>query len=215
MDITTKSLVAQTSQMLSWLEGYGFKYFKSYEHYRRKNENGYSYIAINSITHNGTNYHLAFYISVRIDRIEEEIKKLYGEDMKLNHYSRTIWSFTVNIGPGSPHWDYPIRGGWEISCLQGLETKKDSINEFINDLALPYVTEHMDPLAIRDTLIHKDGHSQTLYPYEQILAIDLLFGTKEQVVQDIDFLKCRYKTYAKKPMARLNKYIELVSRRLE
>jgi len=55
------------------------------------------------VTHAGGVYHLAFYVGVRHDAVDTEIRKVLGLEEKLDHYTRTIWVYTLNIGPRSPH----------------------------------------------------------------------------------------------------------------
>src|SRR5678815_3961879 len=96
--LTTESLSAAAAESLSWLSDHGFRYFKSYGHFRRKNKNGFSYVTINSVTHNRIAYHLAFYLGVQVTEVEAWILRLMGESRQVSHHDRTIWNYTVNIG---------------------------------------------------------------------------------------------------------------------
>ncbi len=83
--LTTKSLSAAVADTLAWLSDHGFRYFKSYNHFRRRNKNGFCYIMIDSFTRNRVVYHLAFYLGVRISEVESWILKLMGNNRKVNH----------------------------------------------------------------------------------------------------------------------------------
>jgi hypothetical protein len=205
--LTTQSLSATAVQSLSWLGDHGFRYFKSHDHFRRKNQNGFSYITINSITHDRIGYHLAFYLGVQITEVEAWVLKLMSETREVSHYDRTIWNYTVNIGPSSPHWQFPIRGTWTLAALEEFDGISTEMCGFVRELALPFVDQHQDPLALRRTLIETPGHATNIWPYRQILAIDRLYGSSEQVQADIALLDKRYECYAPKPRQEFDEYV--------
>jgi hypothetical protein len=205
--LTTQNLSAVTAESLAWLDEYGFRYFKSYEHFRRKNKNGFSSIAINSVTHNRVAYHLAFYLGVQITEVEAWILKLMGQTRETNHYDRTIWNYTVNIGQTSPHWQFPIRGTWTLESMEEFAGITNEVSQFIKELAIPFVDQHQDPLALRRTLIENSGHATNPWPYRQILAIDCLYGSSEQIQTDIALLDKRYERYAPRPRQEFDEFV--------
>src|SRR5678815_407891 len=207
--LTTENLSIAASEALSWLTDHGFRYFKSFDHFRRKNDNGVAYSTINAVTHNRQNYHLAFYLGVRITEIEAWLHQIQGLSPKIGHYDRSIWNYTVNIGPGSPHWNSPICGTWTLRDLSEFSIVSSEVCDFIRDLALPFVTAHGDPITLRGTLVDQPGHAQNLYPYQQILAIDHLYGSFEQSEADIAMLAERYRRYAAEPRAQFHEFVRL------
>ena len=209
--LTTQSLSAAAADSLSWLGDHGFRYFKSYDHFRRKNDNGFSYITINSVTHDRRAYHLAFYIGVQITEVETWVLRLIGETRDVTHYDRSIWNYTVNIGPTSPHCRrFPVRGTWTITTLAEFQGFAAEVSEFVRNLALPFVDEHRDPLAIRRTLVETPGHATNIWPYRPLLAIDCLYGSPEQTETDIVLLDQRYARYAPRPRQEFDEFISRV-----
>lgn len=213
--LSTESLTDVTAARLTWLVDHGFKYFKSYNHFRRKNNNGYSYVHINSVTHNRTAYHLAFYLGVQITDVETCILELMGDTRNIDHYDRTIWNYTVNIGPSSPHWSYPIQGRWTLGSLDEFDGLKAEVNAFVRDLSLPFVTEHQNPVLIRRTLIESPGHASNIWPYRSILAIDYLIGSASQLEEDIAILDKRYEHYAAGPREEFDDFVKRVRAKIE
>jgi hypothetical protein len=192
MKLTTKSLAVEAEQLLAHLLLGDFRYFKSYHHFRKQFFGGLSYLSIDTFTHNQSIYHLAFYLGVRIDNLETLIKSLWGDDRKLSHDDRSIWCYTVNIGPSSPHWAFPIFGLWTFQSLDDFSENKDSIRTFVQELAIPYLLAHERPEAIRETLLKYPGHAQNIYPYEQILTLDLMGGENINLESDLALLEERY-----------------------
>ena len=158
--LTTKSLSESVADSLSWLNGYDFRYLKSYEQFCRKNSNGFSYIRINSVTNNRINYYLAFYLGVQITEVESWLLNLEGRTRKVNHNDCTIWNYTVNIGPDNHRWKSPLRGTWTLNSHEELDNLSIEISSFIRDIALPFVRDHQDPYAVRRTLIETPGMRQ-------------------------------------------------------
>jgi hypothetical protein len=192
MMLTTESLADATRELLQSSLPSSFRYYRSFTHFRRKLSGGLSYLTINTETHDRATYHLAFYLGVRHDEVEARIRRILQLDPKLNHYARTIWCYTVNIGPGSPHWDYPIRGSWDFTDLVGLSQAAGEISEFVAELAVPYLRDHEDLSAVRRTLMESPGRAQNPEPYRQILMIDRILGDDAQSVQDLCALESRY-----------------------
>lgn len=191
MQLTTEALTQAAREIVARQLPESFRYYKSFAHFRHPFPGGCSYITINAVTHDRSFYHLAFYLAVRHDAVESLIRTIRGRDTKLDHYSRSIWCYTVNIGPTSPHWYYPIPGWWTFQQDADFEAASADVATFINDLALPYVNKHQDPRAIRQTLLEEPGHAQNMAPYEQVLAIDRLFGEEERADADLTLLDRR------------------------
>jgi hypothetical protein len=208
--LTTQSLSAAAVQSLSWLTEHGFRYYKSYDHFRRKHKNGFSYITINSVTHNRAAYHLAFYLGVQITEVEDWVLKLVGQTRAVSHHDRTIWNYTVNIGPSSPHWQFPIRGTWTLTALEEFDGISPEVCTFVRDLALPFLDENQDALALRRTLLESPGHATNIWPYRQILAIDCLYGSRGQTEADIAHLEKRYERYAPMPRKEFEEFVSAV-----
>ena len=121
--------------MLSCLSGYGIRYLKSQAQFRRKNKSSFSYITMNSVAHTRIAYHLAFYLGVQITEMETEVLRLVGEKREVIHHDRTTWNYTVNIGPTSPHWQYPVRDTWTIAAPGDLDQIASEMSGFVRELA--------------------------------------------------------------------------------
>jgi hypothetical protein len=172
-----------------------------------EDDNGFSYITINTVTHDRTNYHLAFNIGVQITEVETWVLRLLGQTRDVTHYDRSIWNYTVNIGPTSPHWQFPIRGSWTITSLAEFPRFVAEVSGFVKDLALPFVDEHRDPSAIRRTLIDSPGHATNIWPYRPLLAIDCLYGSLEQTEADLGLLEQRYACLAPRPRKEFDEFV--------
>ena len=125
--LTTKSLTDWTRDLLQPALPSEFRFFKSFGHFRKVFEGGVSYLGIDAVTHGRGWYHLAFYLGVRHDALERQIRDLLGLDPKLGHYDRSIRCYTVNIGPDSPHWRYAIRGSWSFAVVEELPAAASAI----------------------------------------------------------------------------------------
>jgi hypothetical protein len=186
------SVKNSAKELLGFLEDDGFSYSKTLYEFRKKHPSGFSYITLNAVTHDRRTYGLAFYLAVQITDVEKKKKELIGTEGKVGHFDRTIWCYTVNIGPGSPHWDYPIRGNWYFTDEKGLRDVAAQIESFTRDLSIPYVERHVDPQEIRSTLLTQKGHAQNLRPFQEILTIDLLYNGREQLHADVELLRTKY-----------------------
>jgi hypothetical protein len=205
--LTTESLTEEAAASLGWLSQHGFKYFKSFQHFRKNNENGFSYIHLNAVTHNRSAYHLAFYIGVQITEVEKAILRIRGESRKVSHHDRTIWNYTVNIGPESHHWKFPIPGTWTGYSSEDFTAVAPEISRFIAELGLPFVAENSAPEKLRNLLIDKPGHATNIYPYRSILGIDHLFGTDQQLKEDIALLDRRYAGFGPHPRREFDEFV--------
>jgi hypothetical protein len=133
-----------------------------------------------------------------------------GDTRKVSHHDQTIWNYTVNIGPTSPHWQFPIRGTWTLGTLEEFDGVSMEISRFVQELALPFLDEHQDPLALRRTLVETPGHATNIWPYRQILAIDRLYGSLAQTESDIALLDRRYARYAQKPRQEFDEFVSAI-----
>jgi hypothetical protein len=157
-----------------------------------------------------------------VDEIQNKIAALYEKystvkkrrSSKLDSNSKSIWCYTVNIGPESPHWNYPIRGSWYFQDITEYLSREDEVSSFVHDLAVPYITSNIEPLFLRDTLLEKPGQSQNLFPYEEILAIDMLYEDRERTIQDISVLRDRFSKYEDQPKHRFEYFVSLVEKEL-
>ncbi|MBI3861996.1 MAG: hypothetical protein HY290_08875 [Planctomycetia bacterium] len=194
--------------MLSWLGEYGFEYLKSHNEFRRTNKHAVSHIRISATTRNRSVYSLAFHLSVQIKEVEAWLLNLKGEKRKLKRRDQTIWNFTMNIGPGSPHWTCPMEGTWLFSSREDFDERSPDISAFVEKLALPFVIENQNPHIIRRTLIETPGRAQSLWPYESVLAIDYLYGSQSQAEADIDLLEKRYSGHIPRFRQRFHDFVQ-------
>jgi hypothetical protein len=110
MPTSTDSIIATIVDPLGFLADADFRYFKSYRHFRRKDLNGFSYVTLDVTTRNRGSHSLAFHVGTRVDPLEIIIKQLRAENTKLDHWARSINTYTVNVGPDSTNWDHHTWG---------------------------------------------------------------------------------------------------------
>jgi hypothetical protein len=190
--VTCDIVRATVRDQLAFLEVGDFRFYSTYQHLRRAHGAGWSYITINVVSHSPGTASLAFYLAVQLTDVERKKRALRGATEKIGHYDRTIWCYTVNFGPGSPHWDFPIRGMWSFSEEEEVWSARAEIESFTRKLSLPYVSRHVDPAEIRRTLLEATGRAQNLRPYEEILTIDLVHFGAQRLREDIALLRDRY-----------------------
>ena len=213
--LTTEGLSTVTADELEWLTKHGYRFFRSHGHFRRKNQNGFSYIAINSVTHSRSAYYLAFYVGVQITEVESWLLRLMGNPRPISHDDRTIWNYTANIGPTSSTWRHPVPGTWTLTTLEGLKRLSGEISEFIREIALPFADAHQDPEILRRTMIETPGRATNIWPYRSILAIDRLYGSPAQTEEDIAILEKRYERYAPKPRQEFEHFVSAVRKEMQ
>ena len=184
MPLTTKHVTERTAEALGFLADEGFRYYSSFQHFRRSDPEGYSYIAINAVTSDRTNHRLAFYLGVRIDALETIIKEILQRPAKLTHDDRSLINFTMNIGPGSHSWDHPVSGMWSFSTEDQLDARLPEVTTFIRHLALPFVNGNTTTDAVRKTLLETPGHTINLHLFQQVLGTAVLDGNLEQLESD-------------------------------
>ena len=190
--ITCDITRATVRDQLAFLEVGDFRYYKSFRQFRRKNPNGISYITVNVVSHSPGTSSLAFYLAVQIADVERKKKELLGRADPVGHYDCTIAAYTVNFGPGSPHWDYPIRGIWSFGSEEEVWAARPEIEAVTPKLSLPYVSKHVDPCEIRQTLLTARGHTINLNPYREVLTIDLLYLGRDRLREDVEWMRENY-----------------------
>jgi hypothetical protein len=183
---------ATVRDQLAFVEVDDFRYFSTYHHLRRKHPTGFCYLTIHVTSSAPGSASLGFYLAVQITEVERTKKALLGSSSKIGHYDRTIWCYSVNFGPGSPHWDFPIRGYWSFSSEDEIWAARPEIESFTRDLSLPYISRHVDPLEIRRTLLETKGRALNFHPYQDILTIGFLYCAREVLEEDIERLRERY-----------------------
>jgi len=168
-----------------------FRYFKSYAHFRHPFIEGISYIDLDYSK--GT---VALRFGVRHNRVEALKSRLFESARPAaNHYTRTISKYSYNMGPGSPHWRYPTEPTWPVSGSEGLTIATSEIVEFVEQVAVPYVSTHQDPLNIRGTLVTEPGRSDGWAVDATIFAVDFLLRRKDWLEEDLRILQKRYAQY--------------------
>jgi hypothetical protein len=176
---------------LAQLLGPNYRHYKSYRHFRASFEGGTEYLEIVVATH-GRCQHLAFRFGTRVDALQQCVSKAMNETEPNVHHVSSISSYSVNIGPTSPHWPYPIRGAWWIESELDFDRALRQIRAFVFDLILPFLATHHTSEAIRETLLERPGRSTIHRPYVQILAASLLAGNYPRFLSDIDQLESQY-----------------------
>jgi len=184
MPLTTKHVTERTAEALGFLADQGFRYFRSFLHFRRTDPAGYSYVTINAVTGDRVNYRLAFYLGVRIDALETIIQQILQQPAKLTHDDRSLLSYTVNIGPDSLNWSYPIWGMWNFSTESEFESQLPEVTAFIGDLALPFLNGNTTSDAVRTTLLETPGHAITYRLFQQVLGSAVLAGDLARLEAD-------------------------------
>lgn len=169
----------------------GFRYFKSFAHFRGVFNAGASYIGLER--GHGV-------VDLRFGVFHSEIERIKGKlfpqvERPDPRYARTISKFTPNMGPTSPHWKYPVRPQWPVSGTDGLARACREVADFVRGVALPYVIDHREPQQIRDTLLNHPGKADQQDVPETVFSIDWMLRDHETLRSDYGILKERYATY--------------------
>jgi len=169
----------------------GYRYFRSFEHFRRSFAHGISYIGFERA--HGV-------VNLRFGVLHEDVERvkanLYGDpSYHFAHVARTISKYTANMGPSSPHWPYPVKPTWPISGTDGLQRASYELVSFVTDTVLPYVTAHEEPARIRDTFVTTPGRADQFSPSQTIFAIDYLLRDRQRLEDDYALLTERSKGY--------------------
>ena len=160
MKTSTESITTRITDALGFLSENGFRYFKSYYHFRRKDASGYSYITINVTTRNRITYSLAFYVGTRVDPLENAIARLRSDSIKLDHYSRSTSTYTVNVGPDSHGWACPVWGNWLFQSDDEVAAAIPQVSSFIRNTMLPFINTNTTAEGVRQTLLNSPGKTQ-------------------------------------------------------
>jgi hypothetical protein len=170
----------------------GFRYYRSYTHFRSPFEQGTSYVALEC-----SRGKVQLRFGVTHDEVEALRRRLFeGVNASTYPMPRTIMKYTPNMGPTSPHWRYPIRPVWPISGSAGLARACPEVVAFVQDVALPYVIDHRDPRFIRDTLLNHPGEADGLVSKAQTaFAIDCLLRERGWLDRDYAHFTTRYAGY--------------------
>jgi len=163
----------------------GFRYYKTYGHFRGVFEHGTSYIGFERG---------AGVVSLRFGVTHAEVESVR---QRVSSYplARTISKYTPNMGPTSPHWPYPTRPEWPVSGSQGLARACPEMVAFVQTVALPYVIDHRHPELIRDTLVNHPGEADPLVGRsgaQTVFAIDSLLRRRGWLESDYVHFKARY-----------------------
>ena len=192
--ITCDVTRAMVRDQLAFLEVNGFRYYKTSREFRQKHANATSSIVVNVVSHSPGSSALTFYLVVKIDEVERKKLELLGGPNSSWHQECTISAYTVNFGPGSPHWDFPIRGHWDFGFEEEVWAAGPEIQAFTRDLSLPYVSRHIDPLEIRHTLLTARERTINLRPYQEVLTIDLLYFDSNTLRDDVERMRESYRS---------------------
>ena len=195
MQLTTDRLRESAATELSWLADLGFKYLRTKAQFRRKDAGGLTYITVDAVTHNRTDYHLAFFLGVRVDALESVVLSLVNESRALNHNDRSIHSYTVNTGPTSGNWKQPHVGTWTFRDIYEFTSSCPLIRTFVTEVALPLLDRNLTPEGVRLTLLEHPRQTQNFHPWRQIFAADCLFGDGHRLAADYSHLDARYARY--------------------
>ena len=190
--ISTKALTDAVAAELDWLSDSGFRYLRSVHQFRRDDSHGYSYITLNSVTHNRVDYHVAFYLGVRCDVLETLIRQIRGDSSDLTHDDRSILHYSVNTGPTNHGWRQPLIGTWTLRDSSELTSIAETIQAYMRHVALPFLEHNKTPEDIRSYLMDFPGHTQNQFPWRQILGADVLAGDQVRLEADFEALSTRY-----------------------
>ena len=193
--LTTRALEERVKAELDKLLPASYRYFKSHHHFREEFQGGVAYLTINAVTPRSGVYSLAFYLGTRVDSLQERISGVLGKPWRASHEERSIDCYSVNIGPMSKHWPFPIWANWSLVQLSDFESHVEEIKRFIMELALPFLTEHRTAEAIRKTLLHSPGHALSFAPYRAILVASVIKGDRDRLMEDIKALEERYASH--------------------
>lgn len=210
--LTTRGLEERTRAELDKLLPASYRYFKSYHHCREEFQGGVAYLTINTTTPRAGVYSLAFYLGTRVDSLQEGISSVLGKPRQASHDERSIECYSVNIGPMSKHWPFPIWANWLLAELSEFESRVEEIRRFIIELAVPFLAEHRTADAIRNTLLHNPGHALSLAPYRQVLVASVVNGDRDRLMEDIKALEARYAGHVERSRQEFEQFRDKVLR---
>ncbi|CAN5244840.1 hypothetical protein BH09SUM1_BH09SUM1_10340 [soil metagenome] len=138
----------------------------------------------------------ALYFGIRHDSVEEIRKRLFGADyLQSRQWARTIFMYSMNIGPFSCGWPCAVSGWWPVGGSEGLRLAGEEMLDFVRAIIFPYLQQHKDVLEIRNTLLFNKGHAQPVSIEQSVLGIDYAVGRRDWLDQDYDQLRTRWARY--------------------
>ncbi|MEP4336831.1 MAG: hypothetical protein ABJ360_10640, partial [Roseobacter sp.] len=164
---------------------------------------------INVTTANRAAYSLAFYVGTRGDPLETSIRQIRSDTNKLDHYSRSVSNYTVNVGPNSSNWDHPVWGNWSLLSDADVDSAIPQTSAFIRDTMLPFANANTTVENVRTTLLDTPGKTINPMPHQQILAADVLNGDLERLDADYAFLDERHKKWIERLRLDLKQFYTL------
>jgi hypothetical protein len=193
--LTTKGVAEAVRGMLQPLLPQSFRYRRSQSEFHAPFAHGTSFMTISVTSPSRGLCSLALYLAVSHHEIQKCIREILGKG-PVSEDGHSIWCNTTNIGPSSVRWTRDVAGSWVFGDWADVVAAEPQVRRLISEVALPYVQQHQDPAAIRITLLERPGHAQNLAPYQQILAVDRLFGSPAQATEDLAILEARYASFA-------------------
>lgn len=157
--------------------GKEWKYYKSYRHFRKKEGFGYSYIILDTGTHDNASYYFSYRAWLRHDNIEKKELELTAPQKRIDHYSRTISLYGMNIGPNSQYWKSPIPGRWSFFEESDFEHHNTNIVNFLTTVVLPFISENKDLENIKQTFLITPEKTADFKPWRKVLLIEDLKGS--------------------------------------
>ncbi len=165
----------------------GYRYYRSYSHFRGKNPAGTSYVGFER-----GHAIVSLRFGVTLADVEHIKRKLFDTPIYgSGHVARTISKYSVNIGPNSKHWQHPVPAQWPIIGSDGLIRACSEVASFVRQIVVPYLQRHQDPANIRDTLLSAPGRADQFAPAETVFATDYLFRRRDWL--DADFLLLQHR----------------------
>jgi hypothetical protein len=158
-----------------------FRYFKTAHQFRRLFSAGTAYIGLEYAK--GV---MALRFGTHIESVERVKERLFSTGyVPHQHHPHTISKYTYNMGPRSRRWAYPTETTWPILGSEGLQLATLEIVDFIEDVVVPYLSRHEDPLAVRETLIHNPGQADAFaFPEKTVFAVDVLSRRRDWLDSD-------------------------------
>ena len=158
----------------------GFRYYKSYRQFRRRNDDTTDdvIVEVTACPGGGPPYSLAFIFGVQHHAVEKIVAEVNSE--KVTPFCRTVFQSSYNISPsremsfnGPTVW-FRIKSAADLTAIQR------SLQEFLHGVVVPYHRRFRDMLIAREHLGREDGWVLNHTPYEQVLVIDAIHEAGER-----------------------------------
>jgi hypothetical protein len=167
-----------------------------------------SVVSINVTTpDNGNTYAIAFYYGVQHLEVEKHLAQI--ENRKINKHFKTIYQYSVNDNK-TKNEIFSGRNDWYIHTQNELLAIKTLVITFIKDYVLMQLEKWNDLFVIRQELESNAQNNIIIYPYENIVGIDLVLGEKEHLKQYISNFQIKNSTMTKEYLDRANSFFEKV-----